>query len=266
MPNIQWIPPIGCRSLFITIEQELMEESDRKADLAIIIAHLTAAKKAGRTRWGSDKWMKPPEYYASLDTTALADECFKGVIFGMEMGIYNKPVCGLESLRIFHNGFAELLKRDDMWKGILHLYDTLSLQLDPQADLAQIVRTSSHLDELHKLYKLAPLKDQVKGRESVFLAAHVRVLEKYKQYLDTYDRNRPRMERMQGFFRQSCSVAQVALLLAKQIDPQGYARIEPQIRKVWWTKEQKVADLEEYIELVLDCLGHIETKGGNMEQ
>ena len=47
-----------------------------KAVLVNVVAKWMDQKKAGTTRWGSEKWMKDRPYYAALDTTALALECF----------------------------------------------------------------------------------------------------------------------------------------------------------------------------------------------
>ncbi|MCX5676648.1 MAG: hypothetical protein NTX87_16760 [Planctomycetota bacterium] len=258
VPERTVVPTYELGDLIRGYEQEPVPDADQKAGLAAAVAEWTNLRKAGRTRWGSEKWMKDPQYYARLDTPALAQECFSGFsggVFANEMGIFNEPALGLESLRVFHNGFAELLSRDDMWKGILRVYDRLSSQIDPKADLPQIVRTSGELDELLKLYKLSPLKEQVKGREKLFLAAHVGVLKKYRDYLDNYDPKA--MGGSPGFFREPCSVAQVALLMAKQVDPQRYAKIEPAVTSVRWTREQNVEDLKRFIALVLDSLDGI---------
>ena len=260
VPERTVVPTHELGDLIRGYEQELVSDADQKAGLAAAVVEWTNLRKAGRTRWGSEKWMKDPQYYAGLDTPALAQECFSGFsegVFGIEMGIYNEPAAGLESLRVFHNGFAELLSRADMWKGILRVYDRLSSQIDPKADLLQIIRTSNALDELRNLYNLSPLKQQVKGRERLFLAAHVAVLKKYRDYLDHYDPKALGTKGSPGVFREPCSVAQVALLMAKQVDPQRYAKIEPAVTSVRWTKEQNVEDLKRFIALVLDSLDGI---------
>lgn len=211
-------------------------------------------KKNGYTRWGSQNWMKDPNYYKSLNTFELVEECFSRSIFANEMSIYISDRDGLESLRIFHNGFAELFNREDLWKGILHLYDYLSSKLDTQADLIQIVTTCGHLDELRKLYGLSPLREQVKGKERLFLAANLRVLKRFKWYLENYDPKKLGTEGSPGFFREPCSVAQVALMLAKQVDSQKYAKIEPAITSIRMTKEQNVKELKDFLDLVLISL------------
>ncbi|MHC4715034.1 MAG: hypothetical protein ACYTAN_17470, partial [Planctomycetota bacterium] len=260
-------PALGLDDLIRDYEREVVENADRELGRAELVAKWIALRKAGRTRWGSENWMKDPQYYAGLDTPAtpaLALECFfsgpegmDGIAgpFANEMAIHDDPVLGLESLRVFHDGFAELLQRDDMWKGMLVVYDRLSSQIDPQADLFQIVAASGQTDKMGRLYGLAPLKDQVKGREKIFLAANVRLLERYRDFLDTYDHKVLGTEEgSSGFFGEPCRVAQVALLLAKQIDAQHYARIEPAVTGVRWTREQKVEDLRRFIGLVLDSL------------
>jgi hypothetical protein len=252
-------PLAGLPDLIDNYEAPLTNEADAKARMAQTIADWTAAKKVGvLPRWAQPDRMKPPEYYAALDTTALADACFEGGLFGNVMLLYKREA-SLENLRIFHNGFAELLQRPDMWKGILQLYDKLGAKIDPQADPRQIVDASLQLDEMRNLITLPPLKDQVKGKEDQFLAAQVRVLQRFKRYLDTFE---PREGwQTPGFFREPCSVAQVALLLAKQVDPQGYDKIIPALMDVRWSREQHTVDLRKFIDLVLDGLSRISVKG-----
>lgn len=255
-------PMLELRDLIAGYERELVEEGDRTSGMAQAIAEWTAAKSAGKTRWGSERWMKPPQYYRDLETPKLAEECFAGSLFYNEMSIFDEPRAGLESLRIFHNGFGELLRREDMWKGILHAYDQLGRRIDPNQDLAEVVMASGQLDEMRKLYRFPPLKDQVRGREEQFLAAQVKLLKRYRQYLDDYSPEKT--GGTPGIFREPCSIAQVALMLAKQIDPEQFARIEPPISGVRWTQEQDPEDLKRFLSLVLDGLARIRTKGAAM--
>jgi hypothetical protein len=120
------------------------------------------------------------------------------------------------------------------------------------------VDASLPLDELSKLYCLPPLKEQVKGREDLFLAAHVRALRRFQHYVDTF---KPREGwKTPGFFREPCSVAQITLLLAKQVDPKGYDKIMPALSTVRWSREQHIEDLKTFIDLVLDSLNCISVK------
>ncbi len=250
-------PTYGLEKLVEGYEKELILDAESKSAKSLMITGWTKRKKSGYTRWGSNAWMKSPEYYRKLHTKALVEECFSRGIFQNEMGIYNKPMVGIESLRLFHNGFAELFGREDMWEGILHLYDHLSAHLHPEAELVQIASASGHLDALRYLYLFPPLKDQVKGREKVFLQAHLRVLRKFQNYLNNYDPMRLGTERSRGFFREPCGIASVALLLAKQVDPQEYAKLEPAITRVRWPIEQNDEDLKSFIKLVLNSLDDI---------
>jgi hypothetical protein len=54
-----------------------------------------------------------------------------------------------------------------------------------------------------------------------------------------------------GFFCEPCIIAQVALILAKQVAPQKYAEIEPEITSVRWPQKQNFSDLKSFLELVL---------------
>ncbi|MHC4482966.1 MAG: hypothetical protein ACYSW4_05405 [Planctomycetota bacterium] len=261
-------PTYGLAELIERFEPEPFEDRQREADFEAWRQELLSLKKSGHTRWGSENWMKEPDYYQSLKTPELIDECFSRAIFVNEMSIYNDPRAGFESLKIFHNGFAELFKREDLWKGVLHLYEHLSARLDPEAELMQIVTTTGHLDELRKLYVLSPLREQVKeGREKNFLAANLRVLKRFQWYLENYDPDKLGTGGSPGFFREPCSVAQMAMVLAKQIDPPKYAKVESGITSVRWTKEQKVQDLRSFISLVIRSLeGFVTEEDGKFDE
>lgn len=240
-------PTAELQGMICDFEQELTKDAERTAVDAETLARWRAARKAGETRWASET--KEPQYYASLDTSTLAVECFTGLRFAYEIRKFAWPSVGLNELKVFHNGFAELLERNDMWRGILAAYERLSLQIDPHTDPSEFIGASLTLDRMSTLYTLPPLKEQVKGREKLFLAAQVRALKAYKACLDApYDPNVGLM-----FFREPCSVAEVALLLAKEIDPQRYAAMEPVITSVRFSEQQNRDELKEYIELVLKC-------------
>jgi hypothetical protein len=232
----------------------IFEEAEEQTNYAVARMEWLALKKKGHTRWGSEHWMKDPNYYQRLETRELVEECFSRTIFANEMILYSKPQFGLDSLKIFHNGFAELFKREDLWEGILHLYEHLSAKLDPEADLLQIVTAAQQLDLLRTLYVLSPLREQVKGREAIFLDANLRVLKRFQWYLEHYDPEKLGTGGSAGFFREPCSVAQVGLMLAKQVDPKRYAEIEPVVTSVRWPEQQRVQDLESFISLVVKGL------------
>lgn len=247
-------PTLGLGKMSEYFEQDIIEDAQREASIAAKRLRWLEIKKKGGTKWGSDKWMKEPGYYKELETPELAEECFSRFIFGFEMTIYDDPMYGYCRLEIFHNGFAELFKREDMWKGILHAYDFLSLKLNPKSDLVTIVGVSNDLDAFQRMYRIPSFKEQVKGREAIFLEANLQVLKRYRQYLEDYDPITLGTKGSPGFFGEPCSVARVALMLAKQVAPQRYAGIEPALKSVRWTKGQKVEDLKSYINLVIEGL------------
>src|SRR4030066_66647 len=112
-------PTLELDDLITSFEEEIIEESEEQFHLAIEIMKLKDYKKSGGTMWGSEKWMKDLDYYKSLKTTELAEECFSRPTYSIEVTIFDDPRIGLERLRIFHNGFQVLFQRNDMWEGIL---------------------------------------------------------------------------------------------------------------------------------------------------
>jgi hypothetical protein len=240
------------------MEHEIIAESERIALLAESRMKSIAWKKAGKTLWGSERWMKPPEYYQSLTTEQLAKECFERTIFGHEMTIFNDPAFGFIRLEIHHNGFAELFKRDDMWKGVLDIYYQCSSNIDAQSDLQTIVINVIHLDGMTAIYNYPPFKAQLKGHELEFLTANVLVLKQCLNFLNTYD---PKAYGIKTdtppFYGEVNSIARVALMLTKDIDPALHSKIETEIKNYRWSNEQKNEYLKQYLEFVLNKLSPV---------
>jgi hypothetical protein len=247
-------PTLELDNLMLSFEEEIIKESEEKLGFAIEIMKLKNYKKSGGALWGSEKWMKDLDYYNSLKTTELAEECFSRPTFSFELTIFDDPRLGFERLRMFHNGFQVLFQRKDMWEGILHTYEHLSSKLNLESDLATIVEASGSLHALRTLYSFPEFKEQVQGREEIFLSANLRVLKKFAWYLENYDPQKLGTEGSPGFFCEPCSVAQVALMLTKQVDPQRYNSIESEVKSVRWPEEQNIQDLREFIRLVLEGL------------
>ena len=221
-----------------------------EAALATMRQQWSQDRASGGALWGSKDWMKSPEYYQSLDTEALTLECFSRAIFAFETTIFNDPRIGVERLRAYHDGFAELFGRDDLWRGVLCLYTDLTDRITLDADMGQIVRTSGHFNALYTLYLYTPLRDQIKGREPLFLQANLEAVRKYVWYLDNYDREQGRP----GFFREPVQVLQMAMLLTAETDPDKYAAARAELSKVLWTQDQEPEKLRSFLALGVELL------------
>ena len=243
-------PTIKLDDLIMSFEEEVIRESEKELGFALSIKKIENSKKRGDTLWKSEEWMKDIDYYNSLSTSELAEECFSKPIFAYELGIFDDPRIGFERLRTFHNGFQVLFQRNDMWEGIIHTYEYLSSQLNKESDLKTNIRISGNLYALEKLYSFPEFKEQIKGREKIFLAANIKVLKQFSWYIENYDPIKLGND-TPGFFGEPCSVARVALILTKQVDPQRYNSIESKIKDVRWSKEQNIQDVKDFIELVL---------------
>jgi hypothetical protein len=119
-------------------------------------------RRVGKTMWGSEKWMKEPKYYQGLKTPELARECFRDSVFATEILKYREPQFGLVCHKVMHDGFAELLGRDDLWRGIIGVYEHLGGELTADADLKTVVRVSLTFEALTALYRDPAFKKQVK--------------------------------------------------------------------------------------------------------
>ena len=256
-PEVQVHPTMELDYLTEQFEKEIVIEADRQIDLAEAKIRWQQWKDSGQPALTDSKIAgKEPDYFKSLNTIKLAEECFSDHYFASRMGIYNDPVYAFENMKFFHNGFTELCSREDMWEGILHAYDYLLPKIDPNNTRKEIISTSSTFVCLCRLYVVPAFQKQVKEHEAekVFLAANLRVLKQYQWYLENYDTNKYRTP---GFFGEPCSIAQVALMLTKEVSPQRYAQIAPDIKKIRWPQEQKAEDLKSFIDLIVGQLDGI---------
>jgi hypothetical protein len=101
------------------------------------------------------------------------------------------------------------------------------------------------LHSMHHLYGCPPFKEQIKGREQLFMDANIKVLKKYQQFLDIRPTDHVR------FFCEPLTVAKVALMLLKQVNPQKYAQIEPALASVRFREGQNIESLKTYINLAV---------------
>jgi hypothetical protein len=211
-------------------------------------------RKNGKTMWGSEKWMKEPDYYRRLSTRQLIHECFERPIIGFELMKYDDANLGLLSAKTFHNGFAELLGRKDLADGIIFAFEQSAAMIaDPTNDLPTAVRASVNIECLCTLCRLSPVRDQIKGREASMLSTCVQVLKSYKAILNARMSGKE-SESSLGFFCEPCNVATMALVFLKQIDPAKYEAIAPTIRRVRFPKAQREQDLRAYCEMILTYL------------
>jgi hypothetical protein len=247
--ELQVSPNLGLDELIEYYEKEISVDADKEAELDQAKIRWQQGKDSGQPPvTSSERAMKEPSYYKGLDTLKLAEECFSDYYFAGRMGVFNDPTYAFEEMKFFHNAFAEFFTREDMWNGILHIYDYLLPRIDPNSTREEIFMASDNFLNLCRLYTIPVFKQQVKGREEAFLAANLRVLKRYQWYLENYDSKKYSTP---GFFGEPCYVAQVALMLTKQVYPQRYSKITPALESMRWTQEQKVEDLKNFIDLII---------------
>lgn len=243
-------PVFGLDSLIENITNDVVEDADRAINLMESRDRFLSLKRQGHTFWGTEEWMKEPDYYRNLDTITLAAECFQYSIFRMETIAYDDPAYVFQKLEIFHNGFAELFQRDDMWKGILHVYYQAIEKISPDHELKTVLRQSLRLCQLRCFYSYSPFEKQLKGHEREFLNATIAAINKHIAYLDTYDPDSDEPP----FVHTPCSIVEVALMLTKLVEPQQYAEIESVVNSIRWNQRPTVGEIKQYLELVAGYL------------
>ncbi len=250
-------PTLGLEELIAAFESEVVADAQRVSQLAAARRKMQEERDRGVRLWGAERWMREPAYYHSLTTRVLACECFARPLFGYELSIFDEPLLGYYRLEIFHNGFTELFRRPDLWEGILSAYEYLGEQISLDTDLRTIIEVSSCFDAMPRFYCMEPFRSQVKGRERLFLSANLKVLEKYRWYLDHLGERGLSAGAGTGFFGEPCGIARVALMLASTMNPQGYEQIKPLVTSVRWSEEQKVSELRDYLDLVITAVDSV---------
>jgi hypothetical protein len=253
-------PPVACVEPLYELDgliqtyHRRQENPQAETALATLKQQWSQDRASGGFLWGAKDWMASPEYYQSLDTETLILECFSRSIFAFETTIFDDPRIGIERLRAYHDGFAELFGRDDFWRGVLHLYADLTDRINLDASLSEIVRTSGHFNALYTLYLYTPLKDQIKGREPLFLQANLEAVRKYVWYLDNYDPDVLGTEGSPGFFREPIQVLDIVMLLTAETDPDKCANARAKLGKILWTQNQEPEKLRSFLALGVELL------------
>ncbi|MCY2951719.1 MAG: hypothetical protein NTU53_07040 [Planctomycetota bacterium] len=248
-------PTYELEGMISQFEKEAMRSSEEEVRMAEYVGGLGQLRREGKSVWAKTEWLKEAKHYRGLDTKKLGEEVFRAdpPIFGLEMSIFEDRRFGFLRLEIMHDGFAELMKREDLWEGMLGAYASLTERIRPESDLQTIVSASLNLDAMRHLYGQATFKKQVKGREKVFLKANLETLKQYRKYIDTFDAKKVGSET--PFFTEPVMVAEVALMLAKQIDGRGYEEVAAKVKGIRWPAKQDLRDVRGFLDVVIRGLG-----------
>jgi hypothetical protein len=253
-------PSAGVEELISMFESEVVEDAKQTTELALAIGRWKKdAEKDSQNPEKWPEWKKQPEYWASLNIRDLGAECFEARphYLALHMGLYSSPstVWGYHHARIYHFGLGELCERPDMWKGIIHAYEYLSSNLDPQDETGEASSIAMGLSSMTSFYRYSrEFREQVKGREGVLLASTLRVLKRFEEYV------KKRLEIVKDgpwtqVWAQPFEVARAAMMLAKQIDPSTYYQVELGITSVRFKEgDQNGRDVLSYLTLVITSL------------
>jgi len=232
-------------------------------------AELEEFKKTVKTNLGDrvgrwKDWMREPSFFKELDTPTLSKELFATRLCGYfsdRTRILEDADKALALLQLEHGGFAELFKREDMWKGILLANEDLSKRLMSEQAIREKGPCSlcaSALEAMRILYVSPPLKHQIKARERLFLASALRVLKSFKYVMDNHNASGL-------FYPEPVYTAHGALVLAKQVDPEKYARVGPIVASVCFPDKQRMADISSFTNLVIASLDGFVTEADYKE-
>jgi hypothetical protein len=225
-------------------------------------AELLEFKKSGKTMWHSEKWMKPPEYYASLTTAALAEESFSDNVFYLEMSIYENPKYGVSRLRILHNGFAELFRRKDMWEGIVHAWDICSARLKSDSDLDTIVRSAQYLNGLSDFCLMDEFKGQTRDHQAAYFTAAFGAVRHFHDYAHQFKEEG--LLKSTGvkipFYGEPMRVVEFCLVLGMDMDAEASERATARLGAMRLSSKQNFDELLNYLDQSIAELQQIKVK------
>ncbi len=230
-------------------QQDLIQQQKKDLEMSEFRLRLLDLKQSGKLPWGAENWMLSRAEYDDMETNELAEAVFERRVVVNELMKQDNAYAFL-TLETLHNAFDVLRGRDDMWKGILHMYTVWgkALRSHETSDL-DFIATSLTLDHMSKFYGYPDFKQQIKGRELAFLYANLDILRAYQDLL-----NRQKPDDPLRFFGEACSVAQVALSLFAQTHPDIYEVTTRPIPSIRWPKEQRKSDLQNFLSTVIASL------------
>lgn len=243
--------------LIKVFDGEQIENQEEQANIQAELARLKPLWRkelSGNHDFANKPHVKDAAYYQTLTTVELAEELLMSKNAGAicAFGEYEQPVYYYHRLQIQHPGYGEWFKREDMWKGILCGYELLTGVLigDPEKYVIGDTGASLTLTFLTDLYRWSPLREQVNGRERLFMASTSRAVQKWRDCARKIVASNAEM----GFWREASVMVQVAMAFARQVDREKYAEIEPAIRGYGWPSDQEPEAMLDFLELAAASL------------
>jgi hypothetical protein len=255
-------------------------------------AHIDMAEYEANTRRSLANGWTPPwqnitpnltrEECMKLPTSKLAEACFSSSLLTRYLLIHNEPIYAFSSLKVIYPCYGELFERDDLWTGVLSAYSIYASNLylvnepdkiiDPLIGLQTIPsiyssnpnpanKTNKIIDSLIGLqtlpciFHLPKMREQLKGRELLFVRAQLEALKGIRFYING-DPNEATVSST-PFFSMTAPVSLINYSLAfmKKASASQSASAINTISKLGISKKPTMGELKNYMDV---CIAEIE--------
>jgi hypothetical protein len=156
-------------------------------------------------------------------------------------------------LQVYHDGFQELFKRNDMWRGIIHYMDSVSRTLVPGVDLQHLVMHMLNINGIVYLYEMDSFANQMVGHEQEYLDAHLRLINAFVGFIDAHSASRD--GDTYGFFREPIVIASQAVALYRRVHPNSASDLELRLAGTISRRKQDMREVRSFLKQVLDATG-----------
>jgi hypothetical protein len=245
-------PLFGVDEVARSFERSLEQNAAARLRYAAFEADLREQRRAGVLMYGAEDWMRPVSYYQQLDTEALAIECFSRSMLEWELGIFDDPTLGYIRVKVMHDGFAELFDRADFWKGLVRAHQMHTDKLQPTQSLQQVVRTAHFFDSMVLLVQVPEIQEKLKGKELELVKVQLQAVEQFIDYIRNFDPAAAGYPT--PFYGEPVSLVQASLALASRANAPGAAQAQAHLQQIRFPREQRVADIEQFLVLALESL------------
>ncbi|MGB2820510.1 MAG: hypothetical protein WBF17_05980 [Phycisphaerae bacterium] len=217
------LSPLG-QGLAAYVAEAEKEDGKLAADLARFRERQLAERKKGwRPPWDGYRTAKGRRHYEKLTTAQLARECLSTGLLAHECLVYDRPAFGIARAGVFHDGFAVLYAREDLWEGIAAACEDFAARLPKASDLHDRMNILMGLQTMKYAYAFPEFRKRLTGREQRLLAAHLKAFAAVRSYAERTARLR-KDGKTSGFFGPGVAygLACSSLLLIKRASPAAY--------------------------------------------
>lgn len=204
-------------------------------------------RAGGKKEW---EWLKTREEYKKMNTQDLAGDFLSRGVFINTAIAYSDIQYAFVRMEVLHDGFAELIQRDDMWFGVLKAYRQSGARLKAGSDFKTAFEVGMDLESLRYWWQLSEFHKQIKGHEKETLGVVIDMLERVDDY--QVNTNPPVTDEMIPFYSAPAEAVNLGLAMAHAMDPKKFDEVAGPLLDARFPGEQHIDDLRKYVHQALE--------------